>query len=770
MKTWSTYIILAAFALAGCSDEMPDSPVIPPSNLPGEEGSVVLTIRFPNSGGPNTYSIGGFEENKITRLDILSFTKGTSSFLTDILEYHIPIEQPDTITGFNIDPSGITKKVKTKLQNMVDSQRLVVIANLPSPVDFTTLHKGKTMKEIVDLLQFSGATWRPPLPVGKTDTTSFPMFGQMTKFEKIHSVTDNPVPTEITFQMIRSVAKVDVGVDLKNGTGDPALGFGSVFKIKKVHVYNASDRGYIAPHDDYLVSPKNIQGVDSAKIEKVNLVSATRAPAFTYDFPDPGRRLGNPIYIPESDVPNGTYTPAYLVIEAEYYGAKYYYRIDFTNGGEYVPILRNHNYEINITGVRTPGYTSQAEAAAAPISRFGQLILDDIGLKEVISYNNEYYLGVSSTNLYVDWMGQEVSVAARTSYPGGWTASDPSWGNYWGNNTPSAPTALDYVEFDILDNLTGVPREYTFNIKAGMLTQKITVTQGAGSNSYITKPGTPITIPITSAKKANGTPYTGGYASIGYLWYTNSSLLGSLVTAANTFTVTPTAETGNIIVAMRDAQSKILYSWHIWVTDYNPEDPTKQNSNNGFIVMDRNLGAGNNQDDVPSYGSYYQWGRKDPFFVSGSDAGVNEFVTEPIKPYMNYADSAIQHPTTFYAVSSSPYDWIGPSQNNSMWRTIEGEKGPSDPCPFGWRVPDFAYQLDSPWSDFPDYNGAIYPLGGYLDAFSGIRQEAGSKGGVWAAFALGYNAYSFSFTASSRQHSGLFRAYGYPVRCVKDTR
>jgi hypothetical protein len=796
MKKWSIYIV-AAFVWAGCSDEIPDNPVRPVTP-PAKDGEVALTIKFPNSGGPSTYAdadIDGPKENKIIRLDILSFTKGTTaSLLTDSFKYHIPISI-DTITGgIDLDVSGITKKVQVKLQNMVEEQRLVIIANLPTPVDFASTYKEKTMQDIVNGLTFSGATWLNPTQAHR-DTTSFPMFGQMTKFVEIHSTKPAPSEADMTFQMIRAVAKIDVYVD-KYGTGDPALGFGSVFKIEKVHVYNASSLGYIAPYADHI----SVLNKQDTVIEKVNLVASDpRVEKFNYPFPSSGNRLGNLIYIPESGILNGSYEPAYLVIEATYYGEKFYYRIDFTHAGEYKPILRNHNYDINITGVRTKGYTSLEAAAAAPISRFGALELsleDDIGLKEVISYNNEYYLAVNSTNLYLSPENQRVKIYLKSSFTGGaWEAAGLSGPGFEGfyptgrdHNNPGAGK-LDSIEFYIKLNVSGAPVSYTLNIKSGMLTQKITITQSPGSNSYIIKPNggsaSQVLIPLKSAN-VDGVPRISSDAiTIDKLWGSSTTLLSQLSisqpAAGAVYVYSGGSETGNAVLAAKDASGKILYSWHIWVPDYDPEDPKTQKSNNGFIFMDRNLGAMKNGVEPASYGLYYQWGRKDPFYVEGGVANNNvvyHFGVNTIKPYVNYSDSAMQHPNTFYAVESIPYDWIGPnaSQENTLWSTLEEKKGPYDPCPFGWRVPVAKDNgSGSPWYGITNgttgANGATYPLAGYLDAFSGVRHDELAEGRVWSASARSFQAYVFRYTGTAAvAPPESFRANAHPVRCVKDTR
>jgi hypothetical protein len=785
MKTWSTYIILAAFVLAGCSDEISDNPVRPPV-IPDEDGTVALTIQFPNSGIPNTYAytIDADEENKIYNLHVLSFTHNSSSsasILDDQFAYRLEVAPADIADSTT---SNIKKAIKVKVKNMVELQRLVLVANVPSTVNLTTVcTPGRTMAAIIDDLKFSGADWRT-----ETGTASFPMFGQMTDSVQFHSLnTTNPVH-KLTFNMIRAVARVDVGVDLYNkSAGDPALGFGDIFKIQNVYVYNASDRGYIAPHDDYLKhkpdsDPPNDK-VDTV-LSKVNLVSGDQRATFPVAFPTSGNILERSIYLPESGVLNGSYTPAFLVIEATYYGDTYFYRIDFTKNNDYVPVLRNHNYVFNITGIRSPGYLKLDSAIIAPVSRFGALELDkssDIGLKEVISYNNEYYLAFSSTHLDVKPDGaQRVKIYVKSSYKNGfWEASDQSWsaGNgytslYRNSASNSQAERLDSIEFVVGINNTGLSRDFTFNVKAGMLTQKITVTQSPGSNSYIVKPNggssSQTFIPIKSAN-ADGGNRIQSDVPITQLWASSPSLSSQLklsnVAAGAVYVWSDGTATGNAVIAAKDGSGKILYSWHIWVTDYNPDSLATQKSNNGFIFMDRNLGAMENTTTPASYGLYYQWGRKDPFTPGHFSVGMSD-------PYANYLEWAIQHPDTFYAVpyTSSLYNWAGTGGHNSMWSTMDGKKGPYDPCPFGWRVPVVKDEgSGSPWYGATGHtvNRVEYPLAGYLDGFSGTLEDATTGGGVWGATAKGPQAYLYKFDVGGTSY---FRASGYPVRCVKDTR
>ena len=75
-------------------------------------------------------------------------------------------------------------------------------------------------------------------------------------------------------------------------------------------------------------------------------------------------------------------------------------------------------------------------------------------------------------------------------------------------------------------------------------------------------------------------------------------------------------ERGNALIGGYDADGNLLWSWHIWITDFDPEADAL--SYGDYRVMSRQLGALQNgnadKDEIwNSYGLYYQWGRKDPF-------------------------------------------------------------------------------------------------------------------------------------------------------------
>lgn len=147
---------------------------------------------------------------------------------------------------------------------------------------------------------------------------------------------------------------------------------------------------------------------------------------------------------------------------------------------------------------------------------------------------------------------------------------------------------------------------------------------------------------------------------------------------------------GNATISLLDANHRVLWSWHIWVTDYDPEVTNETYVNGtGAVMMTRNLGALSRSGEK-AFGFYYQWGRKDPF--TNTSYHRTSYKTKPedifdsgyidaSEPAENVIEYAVQHPTT--RVNRHYQWWVQPA--DSPW---DRNKTVNDPCPPGWRVPD----------------------------------------------------------------------------------
>lgn len=213
------------------------------------------------------------------------------------------------------------------------------------------------------------------------------------------------------------------------------------------------------------------------------------------------------------------------------------------------------------------------------------------------------------------------------------------------------------------------------------------------------------------------------------------------------FTINPEyMQQANAVVAVRDGQGQIMWSWHIWVTDrtlaevyhlqdgidgsldaygmmkcnlgwvdgkevyYNSRDLnfvfTQEYSGLQGTLKVHQTGAAFDYKDVGS--TYYQWGRKDPLValrnwsnVKASDYRLHE-TSDPKYKYTVETGTvslgtAIQNPNIFYTRGSTT-NWLS-SDISSLWDASATGGGESDrdkktsvktiydPSPRGYKVP-----------------------------------------------------------------------------------
>ena len=257
-----------------------------------------------------------------------------------------------------------------------------------------------------------------------------------------------------------------------------------------------------------------------------------------------------------------------------------------------------------------------------------------------------------------------------------------------------------------------------------------------------------------------------------------------------------TLKAGNALIAAKDADDVIIWSWHIWVPA-----TTITTIDNGIYsvpMMDRNLGAlvvATADDDIAieSFGLSYQWGRKDPFVgagVIGEDsnatvAGATITVTDgegAADESKITLEQSIQNPT-LYGHSKSA-DWLIPF-DNTLWQN--GVKTIYDPCPPGYRVParDKAQPFHSGdltavtgWAETTNWFTlgdpvAVFPFAGYRDDYSpGVLCHAYDRGAYWTSYASaedGSTAYYVNIRLeSAHKLTEAGKSRGGSVRCVAD--
>jgi hypothetical protein len=282
---------------------------------------------------------------------------------------------------------------------------------------------------------------------------------------------------------------------------------------------------------------------------------------------------------------------------------------------------------------------------------------------------------------------------------------------------------------------------------------------------------------------------------------------------------------GNFVVAVKDASGTILWSWHMWVTDYDPDEyvrvadgtlgqgtlgtylltnggevesycGTAWNSGgvlHGKAMMDRPLGTiifGSMPSTTSRGQFYYQFGRKDPFPISLDGLNTLQFANGGTFPtaelgYKTIATS-VQAPTTFYDYGSNGYDWTNDIQGTDcLWNDPNAsdnhQKSIYDPCPPGWQVP-----VNGVWDDFTNetFLWSASPAPGRVYRYSFFFAATGyrSGGGLGILTDFSERGYCWTSSPSSNGSWQLFfitylevdpirsanRSCGFPVRCIQE--
>lgn len=290
---------------------------------------------------------------------------------------------------------------------------------------------------------------------------------------------------------------------------------------------------------------------------------------------------------------------------------------------------------------------------------------------------------------------------------------------------------------------------------------------------------------------------------------------------------------GNALIAVTDgipvdngdeklSEGTILWSWHIWATDYTADKDKKVAAASGkeYMMMDVNLGEWSEKGTAYSTGYFwalkYQWGRKDPFVgfsYSGAYCTVAHY--EDYTPNKDYAyvstdeeslELATAYPHIFINSSfSTNTDWYGSStglahRNNNLWGNAQGEsvKTIYDPCPAGYKVSP--YEVLESFFTNEDNVISIYPENmhtsgewnmGWNFITSGTEYSffpaAGYIGNTGSSYSAGTAGYYFSsdpadetssttntqarnlrIEKSSCMLNTANRGLGHSIRCVRE--
>jgi hypothetical protein len=309
--------------------------------------------------------------------------------------------------------------------------------------------------------------------------------------------------------MLHAVAKIYIGLNFPtSGTEaqqNVAAGL-SNFRLEEFYLYNTSNKLQVAP------STGNLNNSDPSN----PVVTATTIPDGTGVFASGSVDPIEPIlYLPRAYNPAPARQRSFMseIYLAEHLkgsdgdrsnnpciviGARYgnstaaitYYRIDLVKttvnsdgvvtAQEYLPVLRNHRYKINITSVHGRGYDTPLDAfkAMGINTNLKVVITSDARVTNVV-YDGQYMLGVDLATVEVDkraiTTGKKIYV--NTDYPGGWKAAVTNGSSWLTLSTASGGNGGSSLIFNVAAYTGTVNRPGTITIQAGRLFMDITVVQ-----------------------------------------------------------------------------------------------------------------------------------------------------------------------------------------------------------------------------------------------------------------------------------------------------
>ena len=417
-------LLVALLTLAACSDTLNEGSN--PSNKNGvEDGGITLTINLPDFTKEELTRAG---EKGLTSLNAVAYDND-KNFLFN-----------QKITSWDVVSNGY--KVKVPVRNKATMIHLVANAG---DLSDTQCQSG------LDKAAISGT-------INKENPVCWGMI----------SVSDlmkaNP---EIS--LLRQFAKVNVKYE-KTTSSD--FNDDNTFELESFQLYDAADKGTIAPKDfDYNAAAVNVP----TDADKANS----------------GWQTGEtPFYETAAG-------QAYLIVKGKYNSVESFYKVSFLTDNDMtkpMALLRNHAYTVTIKHVNTYGWPTVDGAIADPYpeNRMRVDVKDDNPLVNDMIACKDYHLGVSD-QVSGAWDDENIIATVVTTIKNGETptfSTSDGWikkdvttitkiGTVPDTDGPNSTTGKKYKISIAVDKneYSEEPRTGTVIVKSGDLTRTITVTQ-----------------------------------------------------------------------------------------------------------------------------------------------------------------------------------------------------------------------------------------------------------------------------------------------------
>lgn len=417
-------LLVALLTLAACSDTLNEGSS--PSNKNGvEDGGITLTINLPDFTKEELTRAG---EKGLTSLNVVAydndknflFNKKITSWkvVSDGYKVKVPVTDKATMIHLVANAGDLSK---TQCQSGLDKAAISGTINTENPVCWGMISVSDLMKE-------------------------------------------NP---EIS--LLRQFAKVNVKYE-KTTSSD--FNDDNTFELESFQLYNAADKGTIAPKDfDYNAAAVNV-------------------PADASEANSGWQKGETPFYETAAG-------QAYLIVKGKYNRVESFYKVSFLTDNDMtkpMALLRNHAYTVTIKHVNTYGWPTEAEAIKDPYpeNRMMVDVKDDNPLVNDMIACKDYHLGVSDQ---VSGACDDENIIATVvttiqngetptcSTSDGWIKEDVTTiteiGTVLDTDGSNSTTGTKYkISIAVEKNeYSEVPRTGKVIVKSGDLTRTITVTQ-----------------------------------------------------------------------------------------------------------------------------------------------------------------------------------------------------------------------------------------------------------------------------------------------------
>lgn len=414
-------LLVALLTLAACSDTLNEGSN--PSNKNGvEDGGITLTINLPDFTKEELTRAG---EKGLTSLNAVAYDNDKNCLLNQ------------KITSWEVVSDGYKVKVP-----VTDKTTMIHLVANDGDLSDTQCQSG------LDKTAISG-----------TINTENPVCWGMISVSNLMKA--NP---EIS--LLRQFAKVNVKYE-KTTSSD--FKDDNTFELESFQVYEAADKGTIAPKDfDYNAAAVNV--------------------------PDDASKANSGWQTGETPFYETAAGQAYLIVKGKYNSVESYYKVAFLDNKtkDAMPLLRNHAYTVKITHVNTYGWPTEAEAIKDPYpeNRMMVDVKDDNPLVNDMIACKDYHLGVSD-QVSGAWDDENIIATVVTTIKNNekptFSKSDDWIKGVTVSETitvpdtdgPNSTTGKKYKISIAVDKneYSEEPRPGTVIVKSGDLTRTITVTQ-----------------------------------------------------------------------------------------------------------------------------------------------------------------------------------------------------------------------------------------------------------------------------------------------------